>query len=863
MIAPESSTPDHAQRAGIRPWLAVAAALIAGNCLLLVAPPGPMRTAGALLTLVLPGLALAEVLLSNTSRLLRWTVGAGLGYAFIIGAGLGLAYLPGPLSRWGVLVLADGLALLLVVILLRSGKRAESPGKGSRRIPLAIILPLALILVIASFFRFTSLGYSELQGDETEAIVPAARVLEGDPEALMLGRRKGPAEVLLPMLPWRLTETTDEASARLPFALAGVATLATLFLLGRKLGGNPAGLAAAGVAALNGLLIAFSRIVQYQAIVLWMSALAVLCAWEWYERGQTRWAILTGLFTGIGLLAHYDALAVMPLLAYIAILTFSRNSQSSTSSRRRAWWRDVVLGGLCMLLVVIPFYVPYLLTPQAGVTGSYLGRRIGEGLVKNTIGNFLTHGIFYNSFLYVALTGGLILAFMAWRVHSAPALRRIPGGRVWVPALLVMTAVALMVWPAGLTIGALDLAPLAWLLIFLAAILLPPPSPVAQGTLIWLAMTFIGYNFLLANPKTHIYGIFLPWSLLAGAAMAGLWNARAAVRWRWAAIALTVAATVCFFPFLFDTYLRHDGGLVNQDGPALVRALAWAPGPYATPGSRTKLGTVHRAGWKALGALYAEGKLAGDFDANEKTELTAWYVPTAFRLARKDPDPCGAKPHYYFVADEREVTTNRNPVEPSDLAGYAKIGRVELPNGRGITIYEIAPAGLEIGRIEALALSRDFDRQATAALLTEGPQPSQKANANFDGLIQLTGYDVRQTGESLALTLFWEAIQAPSADYQVFVHIESGPDGAGPAGVWGQSDGTPACGGSPTGSWSPGNKIIDRHVISPAPEAPAGDYSLLVGLYRLDTGERLPVLDATGAPIGDSVALETVALPLR
>ena len=68
---------------------------------------------------------------------------------------------------------------------------------------------------------------------------------------------------------------------------------------------------------------------------------------------------------------------------------------------------------------------------------------------------------------------------------------------------------------------------------------------------------------------------------------------------------------------------------------------------------------------------------------------------------------------------------------------------------------------------------------------------------------------------------------------------------------------------SPTGSWSPGDKIIDRHVISPAPDAPAGSYSLIVGLYRPDTGERLPVLDATGAPIGDSAVLETVALPLR
>ena len=232
-------------------------------------------------------------------------------------------------------MLADGLSLALVVVLLRSGKRVVSRGGGSR------LIPLVMILLVAGFFRFASLGYSEFQGDEVKAMMPAARVLAGDPDALVLGRKKGPAEILLPMLPWRLTETTDEASARLPFALAGLATLATLFLLGRKLGGNPAGFAAAGVAALNGLLIAFSRIVQYQAIVLWMSALAVLCAWEWYERGQTRWVLLAGVFTGIGLLAHYDALAVVPVLAYIALLSFS---QMRKPGRRRAWGRDVRSG---------------------------------------------------------------------------------------------------------------------------------------------------------------------------------------------------------------------------------------------------------------------------------------------------------------------------------------------------------------------------------------------------------------------------------------------------------------------------------------------------------------------------------------
>ena len=363
-------------------------------------------------------------------------------------------------------------------------------------------------------------------------------------------------------------------------------------------------------------------------------------------------------------------------------------------------------------------------------------------------------------------------------------------------------------------------------------------------------MTFIGYNFLLADPRTHIYGIFLPWSLLAGAALAGLWNARASARWRWAAIALAVAAAICFFPFLFDTYLRHDGR-PSMDRPAIARALAWAPERYTTPPTVGIFAMVHRAGWKTIGALYAEGKLAGDFDGNEKPEMTAWYVPNADRLLREDPEPCGSKPRYYFVADDPQSTSGRWFVGSSVLAGYTKIGRIEPPNDRGMTIYEIAPAGPEIGRIDALALASAFDRQATPALFAKGPQPRQSVGANFDGLIKLTGYDAWQTGEFLVLTLFWEALQAPPADYRVFVHIEGAFGGTGPAGVWGQSDGMPACYGRPTKSWSPGDKIIDRHVIWPAPDAPAGDYSLIVGLYRPDTGERLPVLDATGAPIGD------------
>jgi hypothetical protein len=847
----EASLPSKVPRTGIGPWMAVAVALLAGNCLLLVAPPGLIRAIAALVILVLPGLVLAELLLSRRSPVLRWTVGVGLGYALIIIAGLAFAYLPGPISRWGVLALADCLTLGLVVPLFRSPRRATSGG--SRIWPVLLVLAL----LIAGTFRFASLGYSEFQGDEVKAMLPAARVLGGHPDALTQGRKKGPAEIVLPMLSWRLTETTDEASSRLPFALAGVGTIATLFLLGRRLGGNQAGLAVAGVAALNGLLIAFSRIVQYQAIVLWMSALAVLCAWEWYERDETLWALLSGVFMGVGLLAHYDALAVLPVLAYIALRSILRKN---TPSQRRAWCRDVLLSLLLMALIAGVFYGPYLFSSQMGATESYLGERVGGLSLKNRTENFLTYGIFYSSFLYLVLTGALVLVYIAWQVYRGPAVWRVRGARYWVPAVMVLGAVVLMVWPAALRFGALDLSPLVWLLILLAAVLLSSPSAAVQGTLIWLVVTFVEYNFLLADPRTHIYGIFLPWSLLAGAALAAIWGAWTRVGPRWVGIALAGALVICFGPFLFNSYLRHDGA-GSQERPAIEQALAWAPAPYAEPPTQGVFGRVHRSGWKGIGVLYAEGKLSGDIDSNEKSELTDWYVPSAYRVS--EPDPCSRLPRYLLVADDLVATSGMWAGGPSNLSQFSEIGRVELPNGKGVTIYEVGTGSSTIGRVDAREFTRRFDQMASPEWFAEGSRPTRELLADLGGLIQLTGYDAWQVGDSIAVTLFWRALQTPRDDYQVFVHIEGGLTGTGPAGVWGQSDGTPACGQSPTGSWTSGDGVVDRRVVTPAPEAQPGSYSLIAGLYRLDTGQRLPVLDAEGQPVGDSVVLEQVVLPLR
>jgi len=47
-------------------------------------------------------------------------------------------------------------------------------------------------------------------------------------------------------------------------------------------------------------------------------------------------------------------------------------------------------------------------------------------------------------------------------------------------------------------------------------------------------------------------------------------------------------------------------------------------------------------------------------------------------------------------------------------------------------------------------------------------------------------------------------------------------------------------------------------------DLPIGRYRLVVGLYRADNGQRLPVLNAAGAPVDGGVALpETVTIGVR
>ena len=136
-------------------------------------------------------------------------------------------------------------------------------------------------------------------------------------------------------------------------------------------------------------------------------------------------------------------------------------------------------------------------------------------------------------------------------------------------------------------------------------------------------------------------------------------------------------------------------------------------------------------------------------------------------------------------------------------------------------------------------------------------EPEHTAPAVFGDLIALNGYTVEpepaRAGESLRLTLYWQALYPVPHDYTVFVHLRS----AGGE-TLAQADHRPLGTLFPTSLWPAGETIRETSALPLPADLPAGRYELWTGLYRLETLERLPVQnDSSGE---NAVKLGTLEL---
>ncbi len=129
----------------------------------------------------------------------------------------------------------------------------------------------------------------------------------------------------------------------------------------------------------------------------------------------------------------------------------------------------------------------------------------------------------------------------------------------------------------------------------------------------------------------------------------------------------------------------------------------------------------------------------------------------------------------------------------------------------------------------------------------------------FAGRIDLRGYGLspgpHRPGQALDLDLFWQATRPVGEDFHTFVHLLDA-DGQQAA-----SYDAPAGGAWwPSSAWEPG-QIVAEHGSLPLPaDLPAGTYTLVAGLYRLATLERIPVAGPPEAAPHQAALLTQIAI---
>jgi hypothetical protein len=172
------------------------------------------------------------------------------------------------------------------------------------------------------------------------------------------------------------------------------------------------------------------------------------------------------------------------------------------------------------------------------------------------------------------------------------------------------------------------------------------------------------------------------------------------------------------------------------------------------------------------------------------------------------------------------------------VEGTALVGRsLNLLDSRAVWALGGLALLLVVAKTVYIDPSTNWFRAATN--LDAIPGLAHVSKVNFDHQAELIGETVAQhaarPGETVAVSLYWQALQPMTTPYRSFMQL------MGRTGGVGQSDHVHP-GGVPTTAWIPGQFLRDEHLVAISADAPPGVYRFRTGLYSGDA--KLPIVDA-------------------
>jgi hypothetical protein len=301
------------------------------------------------------------------------------------------------------------------------------------------LLAVAAFACIGFALRWIA-SQQSLFGDELSAFtevtfVPLSTLID------TISANAGSSPPLFFLIAWATVKLGDPATLiRLPSAVAGVATVPVIYLLGQMIAGRRCGMIAAALYAVMPFAIYYgSEARPYALLVLLVSLSTLMLLKALATRGQRRWWVAYWLICILAFATHYTAAIAVGLQALWALVT------------QRDRWREILVVQAATFLPFLPL-LPKLVHASRGVIEP-LGLTL-EHILEAPVRLLLGHP--YATFQQVPgtasialwwLAGGLVVAAIV-----APHLRR--------------SGLPLRSWSAG---GTARIPHVGWLLVALTA----------------------------------------------------------------------------------------------------------------------------------------------------------------------------------------------------------------------------------------------------------------------------------------------------------------------------------------------------------------------------------------------------------
>jgi len=239
---------------------------------------------------------------------------------------------------------------------------------------------LVVVLLALAALRFTNLGYSDYIPDET-TVMQWLTVLTTN---------------------FFYRDVFNELVFRVPFALASVLSIIFFYkFLEEHTKNKYIALFGAFLFGVNGFTVAFGRIVQYQSLNLLFSTISLYLFARFSNEADTRLCLYGTVFFAFSLLAHWDAVFILPYIIYVFM--------------KRKNLKLVIFSALLSLALFLPFFIPFAFF-------NYFSGEKHEEYFENRVGlrsefNFADvrfKNALYNPFLFLEFSVIMLFVSIVW-----------------------------------------------------------------------------------------------------------------------------------------------------------------------------------------------------------------------------------------------------------------------------------------------------------------------------------------------------------------------------------------------------------------------------------------------------------------